>query len=167
MYPFHRRRRIINYTNNYSCLKNGFALWNFPVFSHLCPWLTYSYHLIRCSYACSFGRASVFVSNRSSEGNIEKKCLFELAPVRLGPFLAVKTDTHPSTRIINCIDCANMAGLQHLWNVYKKFLCYSNDFHFSYSNSFLCVLVSYCIQRIPRTRSVFHLLFIFVTERTV
>lgn len=59
-----------------------------------------------------------------------KKCLFELAPVRLGPFLAVKTDTHPSTRIINCIDCANMAGLQHLWNIYKKFLCYSNDFHF-------------------------------------
>jgi len=96
-----------------------------------------------------------------------KKCLFELAPVRLGPFLAVKTDTHPSTRIINCIDCANMAGLQHLWNIYKKFLCYSNDFHFSYSNSFLCVLVSYCIQWIPRTRSVFRLLFIFLTEHTV
>ena len=71
-----------------------------------------------------------------------KKCLFELAPVRLGPFLAVKTETHPSTRIINCTDCANMAGLQHLWNIYKKFLCYSNDFNFSYSNSFFLCLGS-------------------------
>jgi len=96
MYPFPRRRIIINYINNYSRLKNGFTLWNFPVFLHFCPRLTYSYNLICCSYGCSFGRASVFVSNRSSEKNVEKKCLFELAPVRIGLFLAVKTDRQTS-----------------------------------------------------------------------
>lgn len=73
-------------------------------------------------------------------GGSGKKCLFELAPVGLGRFLAVKTGTHPSS--INCIDCQHgwlATSFEHPQGIFV-FLHY--DYHRPYSFLLLfCVFV--------------------------